>query len=148
MTALHIDRCHVSIRVCMHCLLLASAPFPSSPWSPPPPPAIYPCGSYDHQHSVHRPIILRDAWRQFQARRVWTVCELPSHSSDSALTRPRAPEVHVDNNDDDETGWGKTTAGDEADAVDDAEDDKLWTQATFTFTNSTYSTFCRPLRCG
>ena len=39
-----------------------------------------------------------------------TVCELPSHSSDSALTQPRAVEINADNNDDDEAGWRKTTA--------------------------------------
>ena len=32
----------------------------------------------------------------------------------------------------------KDHSGDEADAVDNAEDDKLWTLATFISTNSTY----------
>ena len=91
---------------CIHCLLLASAPFPLF-LSPPPPPTIYPHGSCDHQHSVHRTApCIRNTGVNFRP----TVCELPSHSSDSALTQPRAMEINVDNNDDDEAGWRKTTA--------------------------------------
>ena len=91
---------------CIQCLLLASAPFPLF-LSPPPPPTIYPHGSCDHQHSVHRTApCIRNTGVNFRP----TVCELPSHSSDSALTQPRAMEINVDNNDDDEAGWRRTTA--------------------------------------